>query len=40
MKRIILVISIVLLNLLLISCMESKIYLNRNDEELKDINKE
>ena len=40
MKRIILVISIVLLNLLLISCMESKIYLNRNDEEFKDINKE
>ncbi|WP_195987816.1 hypothetical protein [Clostridium sp. D53t1_180928_C8] len=40
MKRIILVISIILLNLLFISCMESKIYLNRNDEELKDINKE
>lgn len=40
MKRIILVIAIILLNLFLISCIENKTYLNRNDEELKDTNKE
>lgn len=40
MKRIILLILVVLANLFLIGCVESKVYLNKNNEELKDINKE
>ncbi|MBQ8998734.1 MAG: hypothetical protein IJ086_08635 [Clostridium sp.] len=40
MKRIILLILVVLVNLFLIGCVESKVYLNKNNEELKDINKE
>ena len=40
MKRIILLTLFVLLNLFLIGCVESKVYLNKNNEELKDINKE
>ena len=40
MKRIILLVLVVLANLFLIGCVESKVYLNKNNEELKDINKE
>lgn len=40
MKRIILLILVVLANLFLIGCVESKVYLNKNNEELEDINKE
>lgn len=40
MKKIILLNLVILLNLFLIGCVESKVYLNKNNEELKDINKE
>ena len=40
MKRIILLILIILVNLFLIGCVEYKTYLNKNNEQLKDINKE
>ena len=40
MKRIILLVLVVLANLFLIGCVESRVYLNKNNEELKDINKE
>lgn len=40
MKRIILLVLVVLANLFLIGCVESKVYFNKNNEELKDINKE
>lgn len=40
MKSIILLVLVVLANLFLIGCVESKVYLNKNNEELKDINKE
>lgn len=40
MKRIILLILIFLINIFLIGCVESEIYLNKNNEDLKDINKE
>lgn len=40
MKRIILLVLVVLANLFLMGCVESKVYLNKNNEELKDINKE
>ena len=40
MKKITLLILVVLVNLFLIGCVESKVYLNKTNEELKDINKE
>ena len=40
MKKIILLILVILLNLFPMGCVESKVYLNKNTEELKDINKE
>ena len=40
MKRIILLVLIILINLFLIGCAESEVYLNKNNEDLKDINKE
>lgn len=40
MKRITLLILVILVNLFFIGCAESKVYLNKNSEELKYINKE
>ena len=40
MKRIILLVLVVLANLFLIGCVESRVYLNKNNEELRGINKE
>lgn len=40
MKRIILLILIVLVSLFFIGCVESKVYLNKDNEILNDINKE
>ena len=38
MKKIILLILVILLNLFPMGCVESKVYLNKNTEKLKDIN--
>ena len=40
MKKIILLNLVILLNLFLIGCVESTVYLNKNNEKLKDIDKE
>ena len=40
MKKIILLNLVILLNLFLIGCVESTVYLNKNNEKLKNIDKE